>query len=71
MEFNGEKLGDTLRASRVRETGHPPAHCIPEVDGKMEFLRPKASRSFCEYKGEACDGDLHAGAGTSIAAAWG
>ena len=70
VEFNGETLADTSRAYRVLETSHPPNYYIPQVDVKMELLRPNDARSFCEYKGEACYWDIHAGARISIAAAW-
>jgi uncharacterized protein (DUF427 family) len=70
VEFNGETVADTSRAYRLLETSHPPTYYIPQADVKMEFLRPNANRSFCEYKGEACYWDLHAGARTSTAAAW-
>ena len=70
VEFNGATLADTSRAYRVLETSHPPAYYIPQADVKMEFLRPNATRSFCEYKGEARHWDVHDGARTSVAAAW-
>lgn len=70
VEFNGETLADTVRAYRVLETSHPPTYYIPQVDVKMEFLRANATRSFCEYKGDARYWDIHVGARTSIAAAW-
>jgi len=70
VEFSGETLADTVRAYRVLETSHPPTYYIPQVDMKMELLRPNDTRSFCEYKGEACYWDIHAGARTSVAAAW-
>ena len=70
VEFSGETLADTVRAYRVLETSHPPSYYIPQDDVKMELLRPNATRSFCEYKGEACYWDIHAGARTSVAAAW-
>ncbi len=70
VEFSGETLADTSRAYRLLETSHPPTYYIPQVDVKMELLSPNATRSFCEYKGEARYWDLHAGSRTSIAAAW-
>jgi len=70
VEFSGETLADTVRAYRVLETSHPPTYYIPQVDMKMGLLRPNGTRSFCEYKGEACYWDIHAGARTSVAAAW-
>ena len=68
VEFNGETLADTSRAYRVLETSHPPTYYIPQVDVKMELLQPNATRSFCEYKGDAGYWDIHAR--ISIAAAW-
>jgi uncharacterized protein (DUF427 family) len=70
MEFNGETLAVTIRAYRVLETNHPPTYYIPQFDVKVELLRPNATSSFCEYKGEARYWDIHAGTRTSIAAAW-
>jgi uncharacterized protein (DUF427 family) len=69
VEFNGETLADTSRAHRVLETSHPPTYYIPQFDVKAELLKPNATRSFCEYKGEARYWDIHASARTSIAAA--
>jgi uncharacterized protein (DUF427 family) len=70
VEFNRETVAGTSRAYRLLETSHPPTYYIPQADVKMEFLRPNANGSFCEYKGEARYWDLRAGALTSIAAAW-
>jgi len=70
VEFNGETLADTSRAYRVLETSHPPTYYIPQVDVKMDLLMPNATRSFCEFKGEAHYWDIQIGARTSIAAAW-
>ncbi len=53
VEFNGETLADTSRAYRVLETSHPPTYDIPQVDVKMELLKPNATRSFCQSKGDA------------------
>jgi uncharacterized protein (DUF427 family) len=70
IEFNGETVAETSRSYRVLETSHPPVYYIPQSDVKMEFLKPNAASSFCEYKGGARYWDLHIGARTSIAAAW-
>lgn len=70
MEFAGVTLAETVRGYRVLETSHPPGYYIPPADVKMEFLKPNAGRSFCEFKGEACYWDLQAGSRVSVAAAW-
>ena len=51
--FNGVTIADTHRAWRVLETSHPPVYYIPPEDIRMEYLRPGAGRSFCEWKGTA------------------
>lgn len=51
--FNGEVIADSRRAKRVLETSHPPVYYIPPEDISMEFLKPVAHSSFCEFKGKA------------------
>ncbi len=70
VTFNGETVAETIRASRLLETSHPPTYYIPHADVALRLLRPNARRSWCEYKGEALYWDLHAGSRTSIDAAW-
>jgi uncharacterized protein (DUF427 family) len=70
VEFDGETIAETVRAYRVLETSHPPTYYIPQVDVKMELLRPNTARSFCEFKGEARYWDIRGGVRTSVAAAW-
>jgi len=70
VEFGGCTIADTLHAYRVLETSHPPTYYIPPEDVRLEFLKPSAKRSFCEFKGEASYWDLEAGARTSRDAAW-
>jgi uncharacterized protein (DUF427 family) len=70
VEFDGVILAETSRACRVLETSHPPTYYIPQADVKMELLRPNATRSFCEFKGEARYWDIRHGSRISIAAAW-
>lgn len=70
VEFNGQTIVETSRACRLLETSHPPTYYIPRADVHTEFLKPSASHSFCEFKGEACYWDLQVGARTSRDAAW-
>ncbi len=70
VECNGEILAETSRAYRVLETSHPPTYYIPQIDVKMELLRPNAARSLCEFKGVAGYWDLHIGGRITLAAAW-
>ncbi|MBC7927968.1 MAG: DUF427 domain-containing protein [Bryobacteraceae bacterium] len=70
VELNGETVADTSHAYRVLETSHPPTYYIPQVDVKMELLRPNTNRTFCEYKGDAGYWDIRVGERTSTAAAW-
>jgi uncharacterized protein (DUF427 family) len=70
VEFGGQTLCDTARAYRLLETSHPPTYYIPQEDIQMELLRPNASRSFCEFKGEAVYWDVVFGGRISKAAAW-
>lgn len=51
--FNKQVIADTNRAKRVLETSHPPVYYIPPEDVKMEYLKPEAHHSFCEFKGRA------------------
>ena len=70
VEFNGEKIVDTSRACRLLETSHPPTYYIPRTDVRTQFLTPSSSRSFCDFKGEACYWDLQVGDRISRDDAW-
>ncbi len=50
----GERsLAASSRAVRVCETGSPPTLYLPPEEVATELLRVSATRSFCEWKGEA------------------
>lgn len=51
--FNGVKIADTHRASRVLETSHPPVYYIPPEDISMEYLSQTPRQTICEWKGRA------------------
>ena len=68
--FNGEIVVDSTRAWRLLETSHPPSYYIPREDVRMEFLRARERRSFCEFKGAAEYWDLVVGEKVSLEAAW-
>lgn len=46
-------IAETRRALRVLETASPPTFYLPPEDVRMEYLRPAAGSSYCEWKGEA------------------
>ena len=46
-------IADSTRAWRVLETASPPTFYLPVEDVAMEFLKPAAGNSFCEWKGSA------------------
>jgi len=68
--FGGELVADSSRAVRVLETSHPPVYYIPRGDVRSEFLKPSASRSFCEFKGSASYWNLDVKGKTAEDAAW-
>jgi uncharacterized protein (DUF427 family) len=49
----GITLADTKRCFRVLETGSPPTFYLSPQDVRTEYLRPCASSSVCEWKGQA------------------
>jgi uncharacterized protein (DUF427 family) len=49
----GVTLADTKRCLRVLETASPPTFYLPLQDVRMEYLRPCAGSSVCEWKGRA------------------
>jgi len=55
----------------VLETHHPPTYYFPEEDVRMEFLRPEAGASFCEWKGMAGYWSVEAEGRVAYRAAWG
>lgn len=55
---SGVSIADSVTASRVLETSHPPVYYLPPADVDLGFLRPNPRRTFCEYKGTAIYWDL-------------
>jgi len=68
--FNGVTIADTTRAKRVLETSHPPTYYIPPDDIKMEYLKPTAGSSWCEWKGRAAYYTVAVGERQVDRAAW-
>ena len=58
-------LADTTRALRVLETSQPPAFYLPPADVDLDRLEPSATRTWCEWKGEAAYFTVRAGDRTS------
>ena len=67
----GHTVAETRSAIRVLETSQPPAYYLPPSDVDLSVLVPSASRTYCEWKGQASYVDL-AVAGTPVVrdAAW-
>ena len=63
-------LADTTHALRVLETSQPPAFYLPPDDVDLDRLEPSATRTWCEWKGEAAYFTVRAGDRTSVDAAW-
>ncbi|MER5963562.1 DUF427 domain-containing protein [Streptomyces sp. NPDC002057] len=60
----------TTTAFRLLETSHPPVFYFPPSDVRMEFLRPNAARTVCEWKGVAGYWDVVVGSSVVVSAAW-
>jgi uncharacterized protein (DUF427 family) len=70
VEFGGRILVDTVRAVRLLETSHPPTWYLPLADGDPAMLAPSATRTWCEFKGEASYFDVVADGRRERDAAW-
>jgi uncharacterized protein (DUF427 family) len=70
VEFAGRAVADTHRAWRVLETSHLPVYYIPPEDVRMEYLKPEAGHSYCEWKGRASYYALEVGDRVAHRAAW-
>jgi uncharacterized protein (DUF427 family) len=70
VQFAGATVADTRRAIRVLETSQPPAFYLPPDDVDLALMIPTASRSSCEWKGEAEYRTLQVGDRESRDAAW-
>ena len=51
--FGGVTIADSNAALRVEETGHEPVHYLPEIDVRLDLMRPTEHHTRCPYKGEA------------------
>ncbi|MEM7335824.1 MAG: DUF427 domain-containing protein [Chloroflexota bacterium] len=51
--FGGITIAKTTNAKRVLETSHPPVYYIPPHDIEREYLVPRFTTSYCEFKGTA------------------
>ncbi len=70
VEFGGRILVDTVEAVRVLETSHPPAWYLPLADCDQRLLEASATRTWCEFKGEAAYFDVVAGGRRAPDSAW-
>jgi uncharacterized protein (DUF427 family) len=53
VEDRGRVLAATTHGLRVLETSHPPCFYFPPGDVDFSRLEPSATRTFCEWKGQA------------------
>lgn len=70
VRFADHVLADTTRALRLLETSQPPAFYLPPRDVDLDLLEPSATRTWCEWKGEATYFTVRVGDHTSVDAAW-
>lgn len=68
--FAGSLIADTRSSLRVLETSHPPSFYLPRTDVDTSALVPVATRTFCEFKGQAAYADLVVGDARSPLACW-
>jgi uncharacterized protein (DUF427 family) len=68
--FNGIVIADSTRTKRMLETSHPPNYYIPPGDVRMEYLKPSARTTFCEWKGAASYYDVLVSGRRAENAAW-
>ena len=62
-------MAETTRALRALETHHAPSYCLPPEDIRAKLPSTSGS-TVCEWKGEARNFDVIAGATTAPHAAW-
>lgn len=70
VEHGGLVVADTRGALRVLETSQPPAFYLPPEDVRTDLLEPTATRTFCEWKGQASYFDLRVGDRLAADAVW-
>ena len=68
--FNGVTIAESTHAQRVLETSHPPVYYLPPEDIRMEYLRPTARHTSCEFKGAASYWTIKVGERVSENAGW-
>lgn len=54
VEHDNRLIAETRNGMRVLETSHPPCFYFPPDDVDFSLLQPSDSRTFCEWKGQAC-----------------
>ncbi len=67
---DGQLLASTCEGVRVLETSHPPCFYFPPEAVDFSRLVPSATRTFCEWKGQACYWHLETAAGRVEDACW-
>jgi uncharacterized protein (DUF427 family) len=70
VELRGVVLAKTRSAWRVLETSQAPAFYLPPDSVRWEYLVESATRSFCEWKGQADYLDIVVGSHHVMDAAW-
>ncbi|MEM1366285.1 MAG: DUF427 domain-containing protein [Pseudomonadota bacterium] len=68
--FDGTIIANTTSGFRVLETFHPPTYYIPQADLQMDWFKPIARTSICEWKGRAAYFDIVGPNRRAPAAAW-
>lgn len=70
VTFGGEVIADSVRATRVLETSHPPVFYIPPEDVRVELLDANGEQTWCEFKGDAHYYDIAVGDRRNQSIAW-
>jgi len=70
VELGGVVIAETRRAWRVLETSQPPAYYFPPEDVRLDLVEPSATRTFCEWKGQAGHRSIRVGERVAVDAAW-
>src|SRR5688500_17389624 len=70
VEFNGERIADSIRALVLHETSLPAAYYFPAEDVRGEFLARTGHATHCPFKGNASYWTLKVGDQSAENAAW-
>ena len=70
VELGGVVVAETRHGLRVLETSQPPAYYLPMADVLAGAVEATATRTFCEWKGEATYLTVAAGGRVAVDAAW-